>query len=56
MKVLNMLKDDSNLDIKNLSKIIETDAALTAQVIRISNSPLLQLAQALNPFRNQYLL
>lgn len=38
-KVLAMLEDD-NIDIRNLSKVIEADASLTLKLLRVANSPL----------------
>lgn len=32
--------DDDNVDIRNVAKIIETDASLTLKLLRVSNSPL----------------
>jgi len=38
-KVLALLEDD-NIDIRNLSKVIEADASLTLKLLRVANSPL----------------
>ncbi len=38
-KVLSLLEDD-NIDIRDLSKIIEADATLTLKLLRVANSPL----------------
>ncbi len=38
-KVLQLLEDD-NIDIRDISKVIETDASLTLKLLRVANSPL----------------
>lgn len=38
-RVLKLLEDD-NIDIRNISKIIEADASLTLKLLRVANSPL----------------
>jgi putative nucleotidyltransferase with HDIG domain len=38
-KVLNLLEDD-NVEIKDISSVIETDASLTLKILRVANSPL----------------
>jgi HD-like signal output (HDOD) protein len=40
MKVLSLLENDEDVDIRALSKIIEKDASLTLKLIRAANSPL----------------
>ncbi|MDR0926726.1 MAG: HDOD domain-containing protein [Ignavibacteria bacterium] len=44
MKVLSLLEDDDSLDIRNLAKLIETDASLTLKLIRVANSPLFAIS------------
>lgn len=39
MKVLALLEDE-NLDVRDLSKVIEADASLTLKLLRVANSPL----------------
>jgi putative nucleotidyltransferase with HDIG domain len=46
MKVLELLQDEQSrdkLDMRNLSKLVETDASLTLKLIKIANSPLFAL-------------
>lgn len=38
-RVLKLLEDD-NIDIRNISKVIEADASLTLKLLRVANSPL----------------
>ncbi len=38
-KVLQLLEDD-NIDVRDISKVIETDASLTLKLLRVANSPL----------------
>lgn len=38
-KVLSLLEDD-NIDIRDISKVIEADASLTLKLLRVANSPL----------------
>ena len=47
-KVLSLLEDDYSLDIKELAKIIETDASLTIKLIRVANSPLFAIGSTIS--------
>ena len=38
-RVLNLLEDD-NIDVRDISSVIETDASLTLKLLRVANSPL----------------
>ncbi len=40
MKILSMLEHDDDLDIRELSRVVETDASLSLKLIKVSNSPL----------------
>jgi putative nucleotidyltransferase with HDIG domain len=48
IKVLSMLENDYALDIRELSKMIETDTSLTIKLIRVANSPLFAIGAAIN--------
>lgn len=40
MKILELLENDEDIDIRVLSNLIETDASLTLKLIKVANSPL----------------
>lgn len=40
MKILNLLDDDDKLDIRQLTRVTETDSSLSLKLLRIANSPL----------------
>jgi putative nucleotidyltransferase with HDIG domain len=48
IKVLNMLEDEDLLDLKELTKTIETDAALTIKLIKVANSPLFAIGKPIS--------
>lgn len=46
-KLLSMLEND-NVDIRSISKVIETDASLTLKLLRVANSPLYAVRTEIN--------